>query len=420
MVDSALPTCGPHPAYPAHPVISFLLILYFSILFPSCYFISFHPLFFHPVPILSPPCPHPVPILRMLYTPTSCNFISFHPCFYHRNTSTTRLVPTQCMKALTGNVLNYNMPINPEFATFRSSQMKDNNHVFTNAVFQKDGDGRIHRLHVDYGICDCGGIFQAIGIDKARHVQSAVDAQRGPSTTRSGSHSMTSLLVAMLPVYLLGNLHCIGMCGPLVMMLGKHNYRYWYFLGRFLSFTAAATLAGGIGAVTNAIFHEWYIGQAACFLFGTILIVLGVFTLMQWGLPIGQRLGKRLQQLNGRLSLFMLQDRAWPIFLFGLATVLLPCGQTLIVFSACALSGSPLVGMINGAAFSLLTTPSLALAMHAHGLLHRFRNHYNTIVGILAIVVGIFALLRGFAEIGYIPHLTIDINDAAGYHLIIY
>lgn len=231
---------------------------------------------------------------------------------------------------------------------------------------------------------------------------------------------MTSLLIAMLPVYLLGNLHCIGMCGPLVMMLGKHNFRYWYFLGRFISFTAAATIAGGVGAVTNTIFHDLYIGQAACFIFGTLLIVLGMFTLMQWNLPIGQNLNKILHRINGKLSLYMLQDRAWPIFLFGLATILLPCGQTLIVFSACALSGSPIIGMINGAAFSILTTPSLAIAMHAHGFLHKFKHYYNSIIGGCAIVIGTFALLRGFAEVGYISHLTIDINDAAGYHLIIY
>lgn len=217
----------------------------------------------------------------------------------------------------------------------------------------------------------------------------------------------------MLPVYLVGNFHCIGMCGPLVMMLGRHNYRYWYFLGRFLSFTVAATIAGGIGAVTNAVFHEFYIGQAACFIFGAILLVLGLSTLFQWSLPIAN---KTLHKLSAKLSLYMLQDRPWPIFLFGLATVLLPCGQTLIVFSACALSGSPLVGMINGAAFSLLTTPSLALAMHAHGWLHRFRNHYNTIIGICAIIIGTIALLRGFAEADVIPHLIID----SWFHIVIY
>ncbi len=231
---------------------------------------------------------------------------------------------------------------------------------------------------------------------------------------------MTTLLVAMLPIYLFGNLHCIGMCGPLVMMLGKHPFRYWYFFGRLVSFTFAATLAGGFGAITNAFFHQMHLSEAACFLFGSLLILLGVATAMQWHLPIGRRFQASLARFNGSLSLYLLQEGAWPVFLFGLATVLLPCGQTLIVFSACALSGSPLIGMINGLAFATLTSPSLALAMHAHTLLHRFRTHYNTITGLSAIAIGILALLRGFAEMGYISHLTIDINPLSGYHIVIY
>lgn len=231
---------------------------------------------------------------------------------------------------------------------------------------------------------------------------------------------MTTLLVAMLPIYIFGNLHCIGMCGPLVMMLGKHQYRYWYFLGRLISFTLAATLAGGFGAVTNALFHEIHLSESACFIFGSILIITGVFTIMQWRFPMGHRLQVALSHFNGKISLYMLQDRAWPVFLFGLSTILLPCGQTLIVFSACALSASPLIGMINGMAFAILTTPSLAIAMHAHNIFNNLRNSYNLIIGTCAIAIGTLAILRGFAEIGTIPHLTIDINPTSGYHIVIY
>lgn len=231
---------------------------------------------------------------------------------------------------------------------------------------------------------------------------------------------MTTLLLAMLPIYLFGNLHCLGMCGPLVMMLGKHPYRSWYFFGRLVSFTTAATLAGGFGAITNALFSSIHLSEMACFLFGSLLIVLGISTIMHWHLPLGHRLQNRLARWNGALSLYLLQERAWPVFLFGLATVILPCGQTLIVFSACALSGSPLVGMINGLAFALLTSPSLALAMHAHHLFQRARAHYNSIIGLSAIAIGALALLRGFAEIGYLSHLIIDINPLSGYHIVIY
>ncbi len=30
-------------------------------------------------------------------------------------------------------------------------------------------------------------------------------------------------LLALLPLYILGNLHCIGMCGPIVAFLSRHR-----------------------------------------------------------------------------------------------------------------------------------------------------------------------------------------------------
>ena len=56
-----------------------------------------------------------------------------------------------------------------------------------------------------------------------------------------------TLLLTMLPLYLFGNVHCLGMCGPLVMLIGQHHFRYFYFVGRTLSFTLAGGLAGAAG-----------------------------------------------------------------------------------------------------------------------------------------------------------------------------
>lgn len=84
-----------------------------------------------------------------------------------------------------------------------------------------------------------------------------------------------SLLLAMLPIYLFGNLHCLGMCGPLVMMIGQHRYRYFYFLGRTLSFTLAGMIAGGVGAVVQFFFNTYHIAEMTSFFFGGILMFLG-------------------------------------------------------------------------------------------------------------------------------------------------
>lgn len=229
-----------------------------------------------------------------------------------------------------------------------------------------------------------------------------------------------TLFFSMLPLYLFGNLHCLGMCGPLVMMIGHHRYRYFYFLGRTLSFSLAGMIAGAIGAVSDSFFKHYHLAEATTFIFGGILLILGFFTLVGWSYPGHQWLSRRLAAVNHTLSLLMLRDRAWPAFLFGFFTLALPCGQTLIVFSACALSGDLLVGLLNGFAFAILTSPSLFFAMKAHAMLRHARRHYRTVVGVSAFIVGGLAILRGLAEADVISHWVLNPGASLHFHLVIF
>ncbi|MBA3957240.1 MAG: sulfite exporter TauE/SafE family protein [Parachlamydiaceae bacterium] len=229
-----------------------------------------------------------------------------------------------------------------------------------------------------------------------------------------------TLFLSLLPLYLLGNLHCIGMCGPLVMMLGQHRYRYFYFFGRLLSFTLAGLLAGGLGAVLNLILYQYHISLVSSFLFGGLILLIGCYSLFGWQYPAYSWLAKRLERTNQRLSLLLLRDNALATFVFGFFTITLPCGQTLIVFSACALSGNVWVGMFNGFAFALLTSPALVLAMHAHLLFRRLKRHYNVIMGCCAILVGGLAICRGLAELDWIEHWVLNPHSQKEYHIVIY
>ncbi len=229
-----------------------------------------------------------------------------------------------------------------------------------------------------------------------------------------------SLLFTMLPIYLFGNLHCIGMCGPLVMMLGHHRFRYLYFLGRALSFTLTGMLAGGAGEVLNIFLQQYHLSALVSFFFGGVIAIIGIYSLLGWQYPGHHWLSKRLAKFNNTLSLLIMQNKAWPTFLFGFFTVTLPCGQTVLVFSACALSGDLWVGALNGFAFALLTSPSLFLAMKAKNLLSSMKKSYHTILGVSAIVVGALSLCRGLAEVDVISHWTINPNAPSHYHIVIF
>ena len=57
--------------------------------------------------------------------------------------------------------------------------------------------------------------------------------------------------------------------------------------------------------------------------------------------------------------------------------------------------------------------------MHAWKLVGRFKQHYNTLMGIAGLLVGALALCRGFAEIEVLPHLVLNPSAPAMYHLVL-
>lgn len=228
------------------------------------------------------------------------------------------------------------------------------------------------------------------------------------------------LFFSLLPLYILGNIHCIGMCGPLVLLIGRHRFRYFYLLGRILSFSLAAFLAAGAGAVLHLFLKDFYLSEGLSFLFGTLIIFFGFSQLFGWKIfhfSFNTPFWKTLQM---KIANLLLQDRKTSTFFFGFLTVALPCGQTLVVFSACALNGDPWVGLGNGFAFSLLTTPSLFLAMHASAFLKRWKGYDPLILGSCAILVGLLSVCRGCAEMGWISHWILNPDMNPYYHLVVF
>ncbi len=231
-----------------------------------------------------------------------------------------------------------------------------------------------------------------------------------------------TLFISLLPLYIFGNIHCLGMCGPLVMLIGQHRYRFWYFIGRLSSFAMAGWLAGAAGMVVYLTLHDYYIAELISLLCGTLMIVWGLQRLTNFNFFSSKKRHSytRLNKIQKWLASLLLQDSGWTTFLFGFFTVALPCGQTLLVFSACALTGDAWIGLFNGFALAIFTTPSLFLAMHTINWLGRFKKYERLILSSSAIVVGTLAFSRGLAGIGWIQHWIINPTASPPYHFVIY
>jgi len=213
-----------------------------------------------------------------------------------------------------------------------------------------------------------------------------------------------ALFLALLPLYVIGNIHCLGMCGPLVALLAAHPHRRFYFVGRTAAFALAGWTAGALGAVLNYAAHSLYLPSIAALLFGVVISVWAVTHLFGWRLPWS---GGPMRALHTRLSTLVAGDHPAMPLCFGLATIFLPCGQSLLVFSACAVEGSAPIGAINGALFALITSPSLLAAMGAQSWLRKVRGEGRLVPSLLALIVGALALCRGLADLQLIPHLGV-------------
>lgn len=229
-----------------------------------------------------------------------------------------------------------------------------------------------------------------------------------------------NFLLSMLPIYLFGNFHCLGMCGPLVMLIGKNRYRNFYFLGRTFSFTLAGLIAGTLGEVLTIYFKNYYISAFMSLFFGLVILLIAMENLLGIQINMSKLLIPKFAPINRYFTKLLLQDSPLTTFLFGFSTILLPCGQTILVYSACAIYCTPLTGLMNGFLFALLTSPSLYFSMHAWNYLNFAKKYYHKIIGMISLFIAFLSICRGLAEIEIIPHLLLNLSASEYLHFVIY
>lgn len=222
-----------------------------------------------------------------------------------------------------------------------------------------------------------------------------------------------SLFFSLLPLYLFGNLHCLGMCGPLVMLISQHPHRLLYFWGRICSFTLAGLLAGMSGEVLQLFLQDFSVSALPSLLLGGWILLIAGQVFPKW---ISTSLFQSAfwKKIEKNLAILPLYNSPEGMFLCGMSTLLLPCGQTLIVFAACALTANPWIGLGNGFAFAVLTSPSLLFALKM-GRMLSLQRFPRFLFSAPQMVVGLLIFCRGLAELGWIPHLILYQSES--YHL---
>lgn len=177
---------------------------------------------------------------------------------------------------------------------------------------------------------------------------------------------------------LLGGVHCIGMCGGI--MLTQHN-ALAYNGGRMIGYT----IMGGIfGAVGSALVFSAGLKSAVFIVAGGLVILIG---LQMWGVPLLRRLRPGLPSPCGR--------RGKP-FVVGLLTGVMPCGMLTSMWFVAASAASALKGAEIMLVFGLGTCGCMLLFGLLGDVLTRKYNKYILKAStMLIITMGLMLLVKG-------------------------
>ncbi|TAF66132.1 MAG: sulfite exporter TauE/SafE family protein [Cytophagales bacterium] len=211
----------------------------------------------------------------------------------------------------------------------------------------------------------------------------------------------------------LGSLHCIGMCGALVLALPKTaSVSWWYMLGtrlvyhsgRVAMYASLGILIGFIGqGITIPISQQWLsIGVGIMMLF----FLISPFSVHLFQHKFLYPLYWLHQQVKKQAA-YWLQKRSYVAFLaMGLLNGILPCGLVYLALAAALAQGDALMGAVYMAVFGLGTIPAM-LSLSLLGKMFQWRIQFAW-QPVLTLLLAVVFILRGL-DLG-IPYLSPKIN----------
>jgi sulfite exporter TauE/SafE len=205
-----------------------------------------------------------------------------------------------------------------------------------------------------------------------------------------------ALLGAVLVASVVGSVHCVAMCGPLIALHGRGGLRHGAALhhaGRLAGYVVLGVLAGAIGSAVDLAGRALAIQRAAMIVAGVIMLVAGVVALataLGWHRP-SARPHRAFDVAIGRLRRVSPGRRA---ALFGALTAVLPCGWLWAFVVTAAGTGHPAIGAAVMAVFWLGTLPLLVGATVVLApVLGALRTRLPFVTAVILLALGTAALI---------------------------
>jgi sulfite exporter TauE/SafE len=216
---------------------------------------------------------------------------------------------------------------------------------------------------------------------------------------------------------LLGSFHCIGMCGPIAMVLPVHAERMiprfikvlLYHTGRI---SAYGTLGFVFGLLGKGLFLSGF-QQRLSILIGAVMIFYVIvpttfFSKFKITTPLYVLIGKIKSGLGKRLK----NKSYGSLFVIGFLNGYLPCGMVYMALAGAIAMATPTQGFLYMAIYGLGTIPLMTLIIYFKTFFSiQFRTKIQKAIPYFVFAIGILFILRGLGiGIPYISPTDIELQ----------
>jgi sulfite exporter TauE/SafE len=187
-----------------------------------------------------------------------------------------------------------------------------------------------------------------------------------------------ALLAGVIATSLVGSIHCVAMCGPLV---GRHVAMH--SLGRLVTYVAIGAVAGGLGSAIDLAGRLANVQRVAAIVSAIAIVVVALAPL---------RPNRAFSRALVHIHTHRPRRRA---ALMGMLTGLIPCGWLWAFALTAGGTGHIATGAVVMAAFWLGTVPAMVgLLAFAGPVIQRLRTRMPAVTAVvmIALALGVLAM----------------------------
>lgn len=224
---------------------------------------------------------------------------------------------------------------------------------------------------------------------------------------------------------LISSLHCIGMCGPIAMMIPvdrtnpakKVTQIITYHIGQL---SAYATIGLIFGLVGKGFFLAGIQQRLSIFIGIAMIITIvtpeRVLANYNFSKPVYRLISKIKSSLGKQFKNKSYQS----LFTIGLLNGFLPCGMVYVaLFGAIAMQSVP-SGVLYMLLFGIGTIPMMSSVIFFNSIMTvRFRNKVQKVIPYVGVIIGVLFILRGLGlGIPYISpaNMSLFVQDTPNCH----